>query len=85
MSEVREYIIDYLQREYSLPEDVDYETFDFVEKGYIDSMAMIQFIVLLEDEFGISFSDDELTDRRFRTIGGLTKIVEKKIAENGNE
>jgi len=85
MSEVQEYIVDYLQREYSLPEDIDYETFNFVENGYVDSMAMIQFIVLLEDEFGIAFSDDELKDCSFRTIGGLTKIVEKKIAENGNE
>lgn len=85
MSEVQEYIIDYLQREYSLPEDIEYETFNFVEEGYIDSMAMVQFIVLLEDEFDISFSDDELRDCSFKTIGGLTAIVEKKMAENKNE
>lgn len=85
MSEVREYIVEYLQREYSLPEDVDYETFDFVENGYVDSMAMVQFIVLLEEEFGIAFTDEELQEGGFRTIGGLSRIVEKKMAENGNE
>lgn len=85
MSEVREYIVEYLQREYSLPEDVDYETFDFVENGYVDSMAMVQFIVLLEEEFGIAFTDEELQEGGFRTIGGLSEIVEKKMAENGNE
>ena len=46
-------------------------------------MAMVQFIVLLEDEFGVAFSDDELMDPDFRTVGGLTGIVAKKQAENG--
>ena len=46
-------------------------------------MAMVQFIVLLEDEFGVAFSDDELMDPAFRTVGGLASIVAKKQAENG--
>ncbi len=44
-------------------------------------MGMVQFIVLLEDEFGVSFTDEELEDCAFRTIAGLAALVEKKMTE----
>lgn len=82
MNDIQTYIVEYLQREYALPENVDFDTFNFVDEGYVDSMGMVQFIVLLEDEFGISFTDDELSDSAFRTVNGLSDIVERKMAEN---
>lgn len=84
MSKVQEFIVDYLQREYDLPDGVDLDTFDFVETGYVDSMGMVQFIVLLEDEFGIAFTDEELAGQEFRTVGGLTRTVERKMEEAAN-
>lgn len=82
METIKNYIVEYLEREYALPKDIDIDTFNFVDEGYVDSMAMVQFIVLLEDEFGVAFSDDELMDPNFRTVGGLAGIVAQKQAEN---
>ncbi|MBR6125157.1 acyl carrier protein [Candidatus Saccharibacteria bacterium] len=81
MEKIRQTILDFVEREYKLPENVDYETFDFVEKGFVDSMGMVQFVAILEDEFDIEFSADELLSNDFRTVGGLEKLIQKKVNE----
>ncbi len=79
MDKIRQTILDFVEREYKLPENVDYDTFDFVEKGFVDSMGMVQFVAILEDEFDIEFSADELLSNDFKTVGGLEKLIQKKV------
>jgi acyl carrier protein len=79
MDKIRQTILDFVEREYKLPENVDYDTFDFVENGFVDSMGMVQFVTILEDEFDIEFSADELLSSDFRTVSGLEKLIESKI------
>ena len=79
MDKIRQTILDFIEREYKLPENVDYDTFDFVENGFVDSMGMVQFVTILEDEFDIEFSADELLSSDFRTVSGLEKLIESKI------
>lgn len=79
MNNVKEFVIDYLEREYQLPADVDLDSFDYIESGYVDSMGFIQFIAMLEDEFDIEFTDDELSDKANQITGNLIKLVEEKI------
>jgi acyl carrier protein len=52
-----------------------------VESGYIDSLAMLKFVVELEDKFGIEFFDDELSLPNFKIVGGLIKLVESKVGQ----
>ena len=79
MGNIRQTILDFVEREYKLPENVDYDSFDFVENGFVDSMGMVQFVTILEDDFDIEFSADELLSKDFRTVGGLEKLIERKI------
>ena len=79
MEKIRQVILDFVEREYKLPENVDYDTFDFVENGFVDSMGMVQFVTILEDEFDIEFSAEELLSSDFRTVSGLEKLIEHKI------
>lgn len=78
-NKVKEFIIDYLEREYKLPDDVDINTFNFVKTGYVDSIGVIQFITTLEDEFGIEFTDDELESEDLQIAGNLIKTIEGKL------
>lgn len=82
MMKASEYIINVLQKKYSIGEEVNIETLNYVESGYVDSLGMIQFVVELEDEFGIEFSDEELTDPSFKIVGELIKLVERKVMDN---
>lgn len=46
----------------------------------LDSMAVLEVISALDERFGISIDDDEVTGDVFDTIGSLTKFVESKVA-----
>lgn len=47
----------------------------------LDSMAVVNVITALEDHFGISADDDEISARTFETLGSLTDFVEQKLSE----
>ncbi len=79
MDNVRKTILEFVEREYKLPENTDYEDFDYIESGYVDSMGVVQFVAILEDEYAIEFSKEELLSSEFRTIGGLERLIRSKI------
>ena len=81
MSHVKEFVVEYLEREYDLPKDIDFDTFNYIESGYVDSMGFIQFIAMLEDEFEIEFTEDELAEKKYQLAGEMIELVEKKISE----
>ena len=56
MDKIKAFILDYIQREYTIPEGTDINNFNYVTSGYVDSLGFIQFIAVLEDEFAIQFS-----------------------------
>ena len=47
----------------------------------LDSMAVVNVITALEDHFGITVDDDEISAHTFETVGTLTGFVEQKLAE----
>ncbi len=79
MESVKDFIIEYIQREYTIPDDIDIINLNFVDEGYVDSMGLVQFIFTLEDEFGISFSEDDLQNPDIKIVGKLIAIVETKM------
>ena len=79
MENVKDFIVDYIQREYTLPADIDIMNLNYVESGYIDSMALIQFIAMIEDEFGITFTDEELATEDVKVVGKMVALVSAKM------
>ena len=47
----------------------------------LDSMAVVNVITALEDHFGITVDDDEISAQTFETLDSLTRFVEQKLAE----
>lgn len=47
----------------------------------LDSMAVVNVITALEEQFGITVDDDEISAKTFETLGSLTRFVEQKLAE----
>lgn len=47
----------------------------------LDSMAVVNVITALEERFGITVDDDEISARTFETLGSLTRFVEQKLGE----
>lgn len=78
MQDVKKFVTEYIQREYTVPEGTDIMTLNYIEGGYVDSLGLIQFIATLEDEFGIAFSDDDLSNPDIRIVGKLIDMINKK-------
>ena len=45
----------------------------------LDSMAVVHVITALEERFGITVADDEISAETFETLGHLARFVENKI------
>jgi acyl carrier protein len=46
----------------------------------LDSMAVVNLITALEEHFGISVDDDEISASTFETLGSLNAFVQGKLA-----
>lgn len=46
----------------------------------LDSMAVISVLTALEEHFGITVDDDEISAATFETLGSLIRFVEHKLA-----
>lgn len=47
----------------------------------LDSMAVIHLITALEDRFGITVDDDDISASTFETVGSLAAFVDNKLAQ----
>ncbi len=46
----------------------------------LDSMAVVSVIARLEEHFGFSIEDDEISGQVFETLGSLSAFVDAKLA-----
>nr|WP_297705284.1 acyl carrier protein [uncultured Butyrivibrio sp.] len=79
MENIKDFVIEYIQREYTIPEDKDIMSLNYVEEGYIDSLGLIQFIAVIEDEFGITFTDEDLKGEDIKVVGKVVELVKRKM------
>ena len=54
---------------------------DLLQAGILDSLALIQFLVHLEETFGVKIPLDELDIEDIRTVSSIAGLVEKAQAE----
>lgn len=81
MTDIKEFVTEYIQREYTVPEDVDIMTLNYIEAGYIDSMAFIQFISTIEDEYDIEFEVEDIDNPELKIVGKLIDFIKSRIEE----
>lgn len=85
MQDIRQFLLDYIQKEYSIPSGIDINTLNYVESGYVDSIGMIRFVIATEEEFGIEFTDEELSEPSFKVMGSLVSLIERKMGQMNDE
>jgi acyl carrier protein len=55
---------------------------DLIDTGLVDSLAFVEFLAQLEQEFGVQVSLDDLEIDRFRTISRIAGFVATKAARS---
>jgi acyl carrier protein len=51
-------------------------TVDYLDLGLIDSFQIVEFISKIERKFSIRFSAQDLESEKFRTLKGVSEIIE---------
>ena len=84
--DIKKEIIEFFGSKGNLSKKSENEIIDshYLEIGLIDSMELVEMIVLFEDKFKIKFSTENLQSNEFRTIGGLIKLVSRLYNEKKN-
>jgi acyl carrier protein len=54
------------------------ETSSFLQQGIIDSTGVLELVAFIENEFGITVSDDELVPSNFDSIAALSQFIRRK-------
>lgn len=79
------FILQLLEKKSKLPPDIDPETFNYIDTGYIDSLELIRFISELEARFDIEITESDLASPDFKTVGGLTSLIHDKLSCAGSD
>lgn len=76
--EIKNFVVNYIEKKGKLPLDIKLDEFNYIDSGYIDSMGIIKFVIVLEENFDIEISEEDMMSSDFRTIGGLCEMLKEK-------
>ena len=81
ISEIKKWITEWFVNNSSINKNfiIEKEKSNYFEEGWIDSFKFVSFIMDIENNFNISFSNDEFQNRGFSTINGLSKIISERV------
>ena len=78
--QIYEVIVSLLEKRGPLQGNLDQEicNYRYLDVGHVDSLNIMQFILEIEESFGISLLAEDTQSDEFRTIGGIITLVERK-------
>lgn len=87
MESTMDWLISWFQKNTNLERsEIEEKTREsYFERGWIDSFNFIMLVTDIESEFGITFSNEDLHDRAFSTIEGLSDIITRRMGEKNPE
>ena len=77
--EVEEKMLDMLEEVCGDEEVRDHRDEDLFELGLLDSMAAVELLVDIEDEFGVSIAPTEVEREEMNTVNLIIEQVEKRL------
>lgn len=77
--EVEEKMLDMLEEVCGDEEVRDHRDVDLFELGFLDSMAAVELLVDIEDEFDVSIAPTEVEREEMNTVNLIIEQVEKRL------
>lgn len=78
---IRDFIVKTIEKKSTVPAGIDIDALNYIDDGYVDSIAIIKFVLDIENEFQIEITPEEMESDEFRTIGGLITLIERSLKE----
>lgn len=82
---ILQFIYESLNQRTPLPYENPEELLDvnYVEEGLVDSLGLLQFILELEEEYQVEFTEEEMLDMTIMNIQQLITTIQMKRGEEG--
>ena len=77
---IRQFVLRLIEKNSKLPKDVDIDSFNYFDSGYVDSIGIIKFLVEIESTYDIVISESDMKFPEFKTVGGLVAMINRKIS-----
>lgn len=55
---------------------------DYLQSGLLTSLEIVELVAAIEDQYGVQFSEADMLDPRFSTIGGLSELVAAAVTRD---
>ena len=81
IEKLKEIIVDELDRDQTM-ESIDENESLFEDGIGLDSVVIMEFIVMIEEVFQFKFSEDELNIESFGSLAALGNVIAKKKGES---
>ncbi|MDN5202269.1 phosphopantetheine-binding protein [Fulvivirgaceae bacterium BMA10] len=52
-----------------------------LEKGIVDSLAIVNLVSFVENEFDVKISNDDITIQNFESVEAISNLVEKSLQQ----
>ena len=75
-STIREFVLDRLAPTSGRSEIADDD--DLIDSGIIDSLGIFQLVAFLEESFGVSIGDEEITPENFASVSAIERLVAER-------
>ena len=72
-------ILKILEKRGSINSNKNILSYNFIDNGHVDSLGSIKFLLELEKKFKLKFTNKEINSNAFKNVGGLLKIIKKKL------
>ncbi|MCX7001471.1 MAG: phosphopantetheine-binding protein [Candidatus Sumerlaeota bacterium] len=79
--EVKGWVMGFFQKKKEIPgqSEQDKLDVDYFAAGLLDSLAVVDLILSIEERFHITLGPENMQDRRFCRIGGLSEIISEML------
>jgi acyl carrier protein len=76
---IRKFILGLLLERGAVPDGIAIDNYRYLDNGHIDSIGFIKFIFRIEEQFGIQFSQADISGVDIRSVGGLVRLIASKL------
>lgn len=82
---ITSFIVELLEKKQGIPACQNIADYRFIDAGHVDSLGLMKFILQIEQEYNVELSDTDIASEMFRSVGGLSDLLAKKIAYRANK
>lgn len=56
------------------------DDYRLIENGVLTSMQTVELVMFLEERFGVTVEDDEISEETFASVRSIVELVESKVS-----